>query len=231
VLPDRDPDQRRSIPAWLRKTEGEARLWVVVAIIAAIVLQSVLPDRLAIRPRWLLPGLEAALLVGLTVFNPLRVTRDHPLARLASRLMTALMTAANAASAVLLIRSILDGHDGDNPTSLFGSGAAIYITNIVAFALWYWEFDRGGPVARAAALDPHPDFLFPQMSSPEVTHPDWEPTFVDYLYVSFTNATAFSPTDTLPLSRWAKLLMAIQSLIALSVLALVVARAVNILHS
>jgi hypothetical protein len=100
----------------------------------------------------------------------------------------------------------------------------------VAFALWYWEFDRGGPFARAAGERPHPDFLFPQMATPEVTHPDWEPYFVDYLYVSFTNATAFSPTDTMPMSRWAKGLMAVQSAVALSTVALVVARAVNILH-
>jgi hypothetical protein len=218
------------VPAWLRPTPGEARIPVVIAIVTAIVLQAVLPDRLAIRPRWLLPSLEGALLIGLTVFNPLRLTRSHPIARAASLALTILMTVANAVSAGLLIHTILSGHGGSNATALFGSGASIYITNIVAFALWYWEFDREGPFARAAGHDPHPDFLFPQMATPEIADPDWEPTFVDYLYVSFTNATAFSPTDTMPLSRWAKLLMAAQSAIAVSAVVLVVARAVNILH-
>ena len=101
---------------------------------------------------------------------------------------------------------------------------------MIVFGLWYWEFDRGGPVARARADKPYPDFLFPQMSSPaELTPPDWEPEFVDYLYMSFTNATAFSPTDVMPLSRWAKLTMLAQSLVSIVTVALVVARAVNIL--
>jgi hypothetical protein len=217
------------VPAWLRKTRGEARLPVVLAVIAAIVLQAVLPDRLAIRPHWLLPVLEGVLLVGLSVFNPLRMNRSHPAARMASLGLTSLMTVANGISAGLLIRDILTGHGGTDPSTLLGSGAAIYFTNIVAFGLWYWEFDRGGPISRADAVIPHPDFLFPQMATPEISHPDWEPTFLDYLYVSFTNATAFSPTDTLPLSRWAKFLMATQSAIALSTLALVIARAINIL--
>ena len=217
------------VPAWLRRTRGEARLPVVVAILAAIVLQAVLPDRLAIRPRWLLPVLEMALLIGLSVFNPLRMNRSHPAARFASLALTALITMANAVSAALLIHAILTRHGGSDPITLLGSGAAIYITNVVAFALWYWEMDRGGPISRADALDSHPDFLFAQMATPEIAHPDWEPTFIDYLYVSFTNATAFSPTDTLPLSRWGKILMAVQSAIALAVVALVIARAVNIL--
>lgn len=200
------------------------------AIIAAIVLQLVVPDRLAVRPHWLLPALEGVLLAGLTAFNPVRLNRQHPLARAGSLMLTAIITAANATSAGLLIHSILVGHGSRDAITLIGSGAAIYVTNIVAFGLWYWEFDRGGPVSRADALDPYPDFLFPQMSTPRVADPDWEPTFVDYLYVSFTNATAFSPTDTLPLSRWAKMLMAAQSAIALSALALVIARAVNVLR-
>jgi hypothetical protein len=95
--------------------------------------------------------------------------------------------------------------------------------------LWYWEFDRGGPFARRDARRPEPDFLFPQMSNPTITHADWEPLFLDYLYVSITNALAFSPTDTMPLSRWAKMLMAVQSAVALITIGLVIARAVNVL--
>jgi hypothetical protein len=109
------------------------------------------------------------------------------------------------------------------------NGGVIWLTNVLVFALWYWELDRGGPVGRALAVKHHPDFLFPQMATPQMAPPDWEPWFPDYFYLSFTNATAFSPTDTLPLSRWAKMLMALQSAVSLSTVALVIARAVNIL--
>jgi hypothetical protein len=196
----------------------------------AIFLQAVLPDRLAVRPRWLLPALEFALLVGLTASNPRRIERSHPALRLASLVLTAILSAANAVSAALLVHAIIIG-ERTTAVTLLGSGAAIYLTNIVAFALWYWEFDRGGPIARMEARHRHPDFLFPQMATPEIADPDWEPLFLDYLYVSFTNATAFSPTDTMPLSRWAKMLMLAQSGIALTAIGLVIARAVNVFPS
>jgi uncharacterized membrane protein len=108
---------------------------------------------------------------------------------------------------------------------------SVWLTNVIAFGLWYWEFDRGGPVVRAAGTMRHPDLMFPQMASPELAPPDWEPQFVDYLYLSFTNATAFSPTDVMPLARWAKLTMLVQSAVSLAIGALVIARAVNILRT
>jgi uncharacterized membrane protein len=101
---------------------------------------------------------------------------------------------------------------------------------VIVFGLWYWEFDRGGPVARALGANPYPDFQFPQMVSPEMAPPHWEPQFADYLYLAFTNAAAFSPTDVMPLSRWAKLAMTLQSAISIVTVVLVVARAVNILQ-
>ena len=131
--------------------------------------------------------------------------------------------------AVLLVREILSGHAGSAAGPLLASGAAIWATNVIAFALWYWEFDRGGPVARALGTRPYPDFQFVQMTSPQLAPPDWEPAFGDYLYLSFTNATAFSPTDVLPLSRWAKMGMTVQASVSIVTVALVVARAVNIL--
>jgi uncharacterized membrane protein len=103
------------------------------------------------------------------------------------------------------------------------------LTNVIVFALWFWEMDRGGPAARALARKVHPDFLFSQMTVPDLVNLDWEPGFVDYLYLSFTNATAFSPTDTLPLSRWAKLTMMAESTVSFVTVALIVARAVNVL--
>lgn len=143
--------------------------------------------------------------------------------------MLAVISLDNGVSAVLLDSELIRGIAGDQAGPLLGSAAAIYPTNLIAFGVWDWEFDRGGPFARAEAHSPYPGFLFPQMTQHHLARKDWIPQFGDYLYVSFTNATAFSPTDTMPLTRWAKLLMAVQSAIALSTTALVIARAVNIL--
>jgi len=181
------------------------------------------------RGRYLMPGLEAALLIGLIIANPGRIERRSQAVRLASIVLIILITTANALSAVLLIRLIIDAKAGQ-PVALLASGAAIWATNVIAFALWYWEFDRGGPVHRAHGTFQFTDLLFPQMVSPELSAPDWEPQFVDYLYLSFTNATAFSPTDLMPLARWAKLTMLVQSAVSLALGVLVIARAVNILR-
>jgi uncharacterized membrane protein len=218
------------VPAWRRQTAGERRWPSVVAIGCAIVLQLLLPDHLVLHPRWLLPGIEIALVVALVAANPVRLERRHPLVRFGGLALVMAMTVANAGSALLLVHRLLAGTAGADADALIGSGAAVYTTNILSFAVWYWELDRGGPVARAAGDRQHTDFLFAQMTAPDVAPPDWEPTFLDYLYLAFTNATAFSPTDTLPLSRWTKMLMLVQSAIALGTIALVVARAVNVLH-
>ncbi|MDP9094666.1 MAG: hypothetical protein M3N95_17440 [Actinomycetota bacterium] len=240
-MSDLGPDERRSpsaiarleadlLPAWLRPTLGENRIPVAVAIAAAAILQLLLPGRFTlIRPQWVLPSLELVLLATLTVINPVRLTRYTPAGRYLSLLLVAFISADNAISAVLLDSKLIRGTAGNQAAPLLASAAAIYLTNMIAFAIWFWEFDRGGPFARAAAHRPYPDFLFPQMTQHHLAPKDWEPQFGDYLYVSFTNATAFSPTDTMPLTRWAKLLMALQSAIALSTTALVIARAVNIL--
>jgi len=224
--------QDASIPAWMRKTPGERRWPVTLSVIAAIVLQVLLPPHLTRPlPPSLLPALEGALLVGLAIANPVRIERRGKAVRAASVVLILLITAANAASAVLLIRAILEGKAGSAAEPLLATGASVWATNVIAFALWYWEFDRGGPVHRALGTAQHPDLMFPQMTAPELAAPDWEPQFVDYLYLSFTNATAFSPTDVMPLARWAKLTMLVQSAVSLSVGALVIARAVNILKS
>jgi hypothetical protein len=218
------------LPAWLRRSAGESRLPVIVAIGLVIALQLAVPANFALRPKWVLAAIEGVLLAALIAANPVRLTRDHPALRLGSLGLTAVVTFTNAASAVLLVHNLVYVHGAaDNAASLLGGGASIYLTNIIAFGLWYWEFDRGGPIPRAHGKRAHPDFLFPQMASPEIADSEWEPNLVDYLYVSITNATAFSPTDTLPLSRWAKVLMAAQSMVALTTVGLVIARAVNVL--
>jgi uncharacterized membrane protein len=224
----RDAVHHVHVPAWLRVTRGENRWPVAVAMLVAIGLQLALPDRLALQSRWLLPGLEFALLIGLIVANPVRFNRESTALRLASLVLAGLLSLANAWSATLLITGLVRGTEGNDAAGLLSTGAAIWLTNIIAFAVWYWQFDRGGPAARAHARRRLPDFQFVQMQNPELAHPDWEPEFVDYLYLSFTNATAFSPTDVMPLSRWAKLTMLMQSLVSLVTVALVIARAVNI---
>jgi hypothetical protein len=220
-------------PAWRRRTRGERRWPVTASVAVAIVLQLQLSDSLnRPLPHYLLPGLEIALGIGLYIANPVRIERRGPAIRAASIALILLITAANAVSAVLLVRAIIEALPNTSTAGpLFASGASIWVTNVIAFGLWYWEFDRGGPVRRAEGTAAHPDLMFPQMVSPALAPPDWEPYFIDYLYLSFTNATAFSPTDVMPLARWAKITMAVQSAVSLAVGALVIARAVNILNS
>lgn len=217
-------------PAWRRVTQGEHRWPVSIAVIVAIGLQVTLPDRVAAHPRWLLPGIEVTLLGGLVLANPTRISRRSAQLRAASIALIFVITATNAWSAGRLVDGLLNGRATTDATSLLLTAASVWSTNVISFALWYWEMDRGGPAARAHFTQPHPDFLFAQMQNPELAPADWEPTFVDYLYLSFTNATAFSPTDVLPLARWTKLTMLVQSAVSLLTVALVIARAVNTLN-
>jgi hypothetical protein len=189
------------LPSWLRPGDPESRLPVLFALVAVIGLQLAIPKSYTVVPRWPLIALELLLLAVLTWLNPLLDIR------------------------------ILSGEVSNKAAVLLGSGAAIFVTNIIVFGIWYWELDRGGPFARRAGEQPYPDFMFPQMDpdTAKLVKPGWRPTFVDYLYVSLTNAMAFSPTDTMPLARWAKGMMAVQSLVAVTTIALVIARAVNVL--
>ncbi|MBV9465572.1 MAG: hypothetical protein JO206_01715 [Solirubrobacterales bacterium] len=196
---------------------------------AAIALQLLLPDRLTAGPSWLLPALEAALLVGLVVATPRELEHEHLLRRRVALGLTALVSAANITSLALLTHELLH-HGPPNGRELIVSGALIWLTNVIIFGLWYWETDRGGPGRRAAGHDAPPDFLFPQMQDDQIEPLDWRPGFIDYLYVSLTNATAFSPTDTMPLSVTAKSMMGLQSIVSLVTIGLVVSRAVNILQ-
>jgi hypothetical protein len=223
---------RSFVPAWRRVTRGEIRWPVTITVAAAIALQVAVPGRLVlVTPTWVLPAVQGALLLALVAANPHRIDRQSMILRSLSLFLTALLTFANIWSVAKLAAEITQGHMGGNPRQLLITGGAIWLTNVVVFGLWYWEFDRGGPVARALNLkDRYPDFQFPQMTSPpEMVPPDWEPAFLDYLYLAFTNASAFSPTDVLPMSRWAKVAMTVQSIISIVTVALVVSRAVNIL--
>jgi hypothetical protein len=224
-------DAEHHIPSWLRPGDPESRLPVLFALVAVIGLQLGIPKSYTVVPRWPLIALELLLLVVLTWLNPLRLTNATRRGRYATWVLLAAITLDNTLSAVLLDIRILSGEVSNKAAVLLGSGAAIFVTNIIVFGIWYWELDRGGPFARRAGEKPYPDFMFPQMDpdTAKLVKPGWRPTFLDYLYVSLTNAMAFSPTDTMPLARWAKGMMAIQSLVAVTTIALVIARAVNVL--
>ena len=201
-------------------------------IAAALLLDLSLSKKLTLGPTWLLPGLEGLALIGLVISSPHPRMRHSPLRRRISLAIIAVVSAANIFSLWLLCHELLHQHivgTGSAP-ALLGSGVALWVTNVLLFSVWYWQLDRGGPVARGVGDADLPDFLFVQMTEPTHAPPGWEPTIVDYLYTSFTNATAFSPTDTMPLTATAKFLMAAQSLTSLVTIGLVVARAVNILR-
>ncbi len=220
---------------------GEARLPAVLAILVAIALYLVLPEQLLIAPRYVLPGLELLLLIPLIGINPRRLTRQTRTFRILSLALVLLIAAGNLTALGFLLHDLVrsDVRDGH---SLLVAALQIWLTNIIAFGLAYWELDRGGPVIRTQSPRadlPLADFRFSQdenegtvqeVADGASANSDWVPTLVDYLYISVTNSTAFSPTDTMPLSTRAKLLMSIESVSALLTSLLVVARAVSILH-
>jgi uncharacterized membrane protein len=222
----------RAVPAWQRRTQGELRWPVTLTTAVAIALQFAVPDRLVlVHPYWVLPAVQGLLLIVLVMVNPHRIDRESKALRLLALTFAAVLSLANGWSLARLAIGITQGTTGVTPARLLITGAMVWLTNVIVFALWYWEFDRGGPVARALNVKRYPDFQFPQMAlPPDLVPPDWEPRFVDYLYLALTNAAAFSPTDTMPLSRWAKIAMAAQSLVSIVTVALVVSRAVNILQ-
>ena len=201
------------------------------AVVVAMLLHVGLPGALVIGPGWVVPVLEAALLIPLVLTRPHRSVDQSVRRRRLALTLTALLTVANGVALVLLVHDLVrTGPSAVGGRSLVLAALSIWLTNVVAFALWYWELDAGGPAARSGQLPRRDaDFLFPQGATPEAAAPGWRPLFVDYLYVSFTNSTAFSPTDTMPLSRIAKALMMVQSAAALLVVVLVAGRAVNIL--
>lgn len=200
-----------------------------VAMLIAIGLQFALPDKFSAGSRYLLPAIELLLLVALSVTTPKEPVFRSIARRINAVLLIAIATGANIYSLSQVANALLQGKTAaSNGRELILTAINIYLTNIIILGLWYWEMDGGGPGQRHSAEQHHRDFQFPQ-STEEDKYPHWKPTFVDYLYVSSTNAMAFSPTDTMPLSRRAKILMLLQATVSLIAIALVAARAVNIL--
>src|SRR5262245_16399129 len=208
--------------------QGERRWPMAVAIIVVVVLTALLQPSVRPESRGL-PLAVGLLLIALVIADPGRINRSTHLVRVLSRLLLVVLAASAILSTTLLIHELVAGDDlAQSATRLLLVGNAVWISNNIVFALLYWEIDGGGSVARASAPPAYPDLAFPEQMSPALAPPGWRPIFIDYLYLGFTNALAFSPTDGMPLVPWAKIAMGLQSLISFMILGLVIARAVNV---
>jgi hypothetical protein len=238
--PGRTPVHHRFTAAMSHRTaarRGEVRAPAIVAVAVAAVLHATLPHKLLVEPAWLIPAIDLVLVVPLTLVNPTRLTSETRFSRIGSLALVDVIIVTNLISLGFLVRELTATHPASG-RELLVAALQIWLTNMIGFALVYWELDRGGAVARLPASNveaQRADFWFPQddADTARAVLPDgapWIPAFVDYLYLSITNSVAFSPTDTLPLTTRAKLLMAVESLSAMVTFVLVIARAVNVLH-
>jgi hypothetical protein len=220
------------IPKAAAPSDRHTRRWpATLAVIAALGLQLAVPTQVLDAPRWIMPAVAGALLIPLVWTNPFHLERDEIWLRWLELALLSVLVLINAIYLTGLI-VLLTGGDTSDGKVLVKGALLIWVTNVVAFALWYWEVDRGGPFARMPEHEheeERPDLLFPQMTADIPGWERWVPGFTDYLFVAFTAATAFSPTDTMPLTARLKTLMAIQSAISLLTIAVVAARAVNVL--
>jgi hypothetical protein len=208
------------------KARPEARWPALIAIAAAILIYSLLPTGDQVVPRWILPVVGLLMLVPLLALNPHHFTRETSWSRWMSIGLAALLALANQVEVVVIVGQLVNGA-GTEATVVLLSALQVWVTNVIAFALIFWELDRGGPFARRLGdRDIRPDFRFPQEDSGPT---DWAPAFVDYLYTSLSNQMAFSATDAMPLTTRAKGFMAFQAFTGFVLLALVISRAVNIL--
>jgi hypothetical protein len=221
----------------------EPRWHASLAVLAAVLLYITLPPRLTIGPTWIAPVLVLVLLIPLSILAPHRHIETRR-SRFASIVLIAIVNFFNLASVLLLIASFFRPETRvlHSPGFLLRIGAQIWFTNILVFALWYWELDADGPDSRAHASSAtevlNADFLFPQMqmsiaggeAMANCIDPRWKAQFFDYFYLAFTTATAFSPADVVPLSRWAKALMTAEALISLITIAIVLARAISLIE-
>jgi hypothetical protein len=201
---------------------------MAAAVVTAMVLTILLPREQRFLPAWLLPLIEGVLLVALIAGDPGAIDRRSRLLRAISiGLVSILVLSALWATALLIDVLITGGRQTNSASDLLRAGSIVWLGNNLAFALLYWELDSGGAAARAHHRRGD-DFAFPQHMNPELARPDWRPRFIDYLYLAFTNSTAFSPTDAMPLAPWAKAAMMVQAVASLAILGLVIARAVNV---
>jgi hypothetical protein len=222
-------DTRSDVEQVFVESRWPIALTVAAFIALQITLRIVQPDREALGPPWLVPGIEMAMLVALIAADPARVSRRARWLRRLSRALVVVLAVVAVVATAVLINDLIRGEQvTDEAGRLLASGAVIWLGNVLVFSLLYWQFDSGGPLARYRRGREFPDLAFTQQMSPELAPPDWRPKFVDYLILGLTTSTAFSPTDVMPMAPWAKLTMALQSLISLTVVGLVIARAVNV---
>jgi len=195
----------------------------------ALALRVLEPDRPSLGPKWLVPAIEVLLLVALVAADPGHVSNRARWLRIVAIALTVSLLVVALASTVVLIESLVTGGEvTESASKLLTSGTLVWLGNVMVFSLLYWLFDSGGPLARYRGERPYPDFLFTQQASPEFAPPEWRPRYPDYFILGLTTNTAFSPTDVMPMSTWAKLAMSLQSVIALAIVGLVIARAVGI---
>jgi uncharacterized membrane protein len=212
------------------QVRGEARWPTVAAVLVGLVISLIRPPELEVVPRVFLPVVVLVLLAALIVRDPGRIDRRSNGLRAVSITVVGLLAVDALAATVHLVVVLIEGGKTTSSAGmLLAAGGMVWLSNLIVFSLLYWELDSGGAAARAHERAEYPDFAFPQQLSPEIAPPGWRPQFVDYLYLGLTCSTAFSPTDVMPLTPWAKLTMGCQSLISLVVVGLVVARAVNVL--
>ncbi|MFD6555177.1 hypothetical protein [Streptomyces sp. NPDC058398] len=203
---------------------------MAAAVVTAIALTMLLPDDLRLAPRWVLPLIEGLLLLVLIAGDPGRISRHSAVLRAVSIALVGVLALSAVWSTARLVDDLVHGgKETNSAVSLLQAGGTVWACTVLAFSLLYFELDSGGAAARAHHMSPTPALAFPQQLSPELNAADWRPRFIDYLYLGLTNATAFSPTDVMPLAPWAKIVMGVQSLVSLLILGLVVARAVNVL--
>jgi len=210
---------------------GEHWWPVAVAIIVVAGLHVALPARYRVQPAWLFPAVLLALLAALIIGDPGRIDRQKTWLRIVTSAVIAVITLANLLAAGRLVVEILTNNKlfANHPGGLLAAGAVIWATNVIAFALWYWDLDRGGAAARAHHPYNDPAFVFPEMQHTEYVPATWVPWFVDYLSLAFWTATAISPTDISAIKPWAKLLMMMEAAGSIVLAALVIARAINVL--
>jgi hypothetical protein len=213
---------------------GRGEHWwpVALAVLAVVGMHVALPAKYRINPPWAAPAVLLVLLAILIIGDPGRIDRQKPWLRTTTSVMIASLTLANLFSAGRLVTAIITVNKvfANNALGLLATGTTVWVTNVIAFGLWYWDLDRGGAAARAHHPQADPAFVFPEMQHTEYTPADWVPKFVDYLSLSFWTATAFSPTDVSAVKRWAKLLMMTDAVVSMAIGILVIARAVNILR-
>jgi uncharacterized membrane protein len=203
---------------------------MALTLLAAMALPFLLPSKFSLGPRWIVPLIEALLLVALVIADPGRIDRRSVFIRALSIGLVVILVAGVAAVTVRLVVDLIrGGPETNSPGQLLRVGSLTWVYVIITFSFLYWELDGGGPEARTRAAPNFPDLAFPEHLNPQIARPGWRPEFFDYLYLALTNAVAFSPTDVMPLARWAKLAMSIEAVASLIILGLVIARAVNIL--